>query len=280
MKNESTRINLSRKGKFINQVQLYDGKPLFSWIEISLTELCNRKCVFCPRCDNSYPNQNLHMSLELLRKMGDELRSIDYQGAVALCGYGEPMLHDDIFSAIQLLQGIDVEIVTNGDQLTVDVVNKLYEVGTKHIQVSMYDGPQQVELFESIFSDVDDEMYTLRDRWYGEDDDYGLCLTNRAGVMDMGSKLIDTTRPCHYLAYSLMIDWNGDVLLCSQDWHKKRKFGNLTSSTLCDVWFSTGMSRYRTKLLDGDRSNHPCNLCNVLGTRLGGEHAVKWKSVR
>ena len=35
-------------------------------IEINLTELCNRKCVFCPRVDPKvFPNRNLHMSLDL-----------------------------------------------------------------------------------------------------------------------------------------------------------------------------------------------------------------------
>ena len=37
-------------------------------VEINTTELCNRKCVFCPRVDEQvYPNQNLNMSREIAK---------------------------------------------------------------------------------------------------------------------------------------------------------------------------------------------------------------------
>ena len=26
---------------------------------------------------------------------------------------------------------------------------------------------------------------------------------------------------CYYTHYSMMIDWNGDVYLCTQDWQRK-----------------------------------------------------------
>ena len=40
-----------------------------------------------------------------------------------------------------------------------------------------------------------------------------------------------------------MIDWNGDVMLCVQDWNKKVKFGNLFSNTLLDSWNSKALTR-------------------------------------
>ena len=88
----------------------------------------------------------------------------------------------------------------------------------------MYDGPEQVDKLNQMFleAEVDQERYILRDRWHKEDDSFGLKLTNRSGVMDFGP---DTTEfknhPCYYTAYSMAIDWNGDVLLCVQDWNKK-----------------------------------------------------------
>ena len=59
--NEATKANLRRKSGFIDEVQRKNGVPLFSWVDINITELCNRKCVFCPRVDeNLYPNLNLN----------------------------------------------------------------------------------------------------------------------------------------------------------------------------------------------------------------------------
>ena len=278
--NESTKNNLNRKSKFIDNVQLHKGLPLFSWIEISLTELCNRKCVFCPRVDDKYPNQNLHMSIDTIANIADELRELQFKGAVALCGYGEPMLHNDIYTVVKELHDIDVEIVTNGDKLNVDVMQKLYTSGLKHLQISMYDGPDQINKFINMINDagIDKQTVSLRDRWYDETVDYGLCLTNRAGTIEKGPK-VNKQKPCNYLAYSLMIDWNGDILLCSQDWHKKRKFGNLASTTMLDAWMSRDMMKYRNMLISGNRSKHPCSGCNVLGTRIGNNHARLWKKI-
>ena len=62
-------------------------------IEINLTELCNRKCVFCPRVDPEiFPNRNLHMSLELSEKIASNLKKINYQGRLSFSGFGEPFL--------------------------------------------------------------------------------------------------------------------------------------------------------------------------------------------
>ena len=47
-------------------------------IEINLTELCNRKCVFCPRVDPKiFPNRNLHTDLKTTEKIAIDLKLID-----------------------------------------------------------------------------------------------------------------------------------------------------------------------------------------------------------
>ena len=61
MINESTQSNIKRKSSFIDKVSFHDGKPLFSFIDINPTELCNRTCVFCPRHDSSLSQSKLHM---------------------------------------------------------------------------------------------------------------------------------------------------------------------------------------------------------------------------
>ena len=46
-----------------------DAGPMASLVsvELNVTELCNRRCVFCPRGDRqTYPNRNLIMPLEVL----------------------------------------------------------------------------------------------------------------------------------------------------------------------------------------------------------------------
>lgn len=279
--NESTKRNLRRKSYYIDHVQMHGDVPLFSWIDINVTELCNRKCIFCPRVDpDFYPNQNLHISLDLVHKMADELRALNYQGAIVLCGFGEPLLHPQIVEVVSAFgSAIRVEIVTNGDHLTADMIRRLHDAGAAYFVVSMYDGPHQVAPFKAMFAEAgcNEDMYLLRDRWHSAEDGFGLKLTNRAGTINVGIQdKVDVTHPCHYPAYSMTIDWNGDVLLCVQDWHKKVKMGNIYAQSLLEAWTSTPMCKRRIQLAHGRRTASPCNLCNADGTLHGYNHVKAW----
>ena len=105
---DATLTNLLRKSSYIDSVARFKGVPLFSWIDINITELCNRKCVFCPRVNPEfYPNLNLHMDIELAKKIGKELSSINYQGVVVFSGYSEPTLcphFDDIIKSVLIFK--------------------------------------------------------------------------------------------------------------------------------------------------------------------------------
>jgi len=281
MLTKSTKKNLARKSSFVDSVQFVDGKPLFSWIDINVTELCNRTCAFCPRHSSQiYPNQKLHMAVDLAKKINMELSEYDFQGAVVMCGYSEPLLHPKIIELVEALGSVRSEIVTNGDKLTVDLIKQLYAANLSQLVVSMYDGPEQIEHFTDMFNQagIAPENYILRDRWYGPEHEYGLKLTNRAGVLQLGEQdAVDTKKPCYYTAYSMTIDWNGDVLLCVQDWHKKVKMGNIFAESLLSAWNSTKMQSFRSKLINGRRVVFPCNQCNAEGTLHGYNHADEWR---
>lgn len=297
--NEATRINLQRKSQYIDRVQLYDSKPLFSWLDLSLTELCNRSaghtnaCTFCPRIDPSfYPNQNLYMSTELVESIAKQLSNLNYEGSIVLCGYGEPTLHPQLEYIVSCLNFFRVEIVTNGDFLTATKIADLIQAGVQYFVVSLYDGPHQTHVVNKKFTDAFDilqdrelpdvrnkEWYILRDRWHTAADQFGLRLTNRAGTVSVGDQdPVIMDKPCYYLAYSMQIDWNGDVLLCPQDWWKKVKFGNLNSQSLLDIWFSKSMHKRRLELLSGHRNRTPCNTCNTDGTLHGFRHIEHWNA--
>jgi radical SAM protein with 4Fe4S-binding SPASM domain len=281
---ERTKTNLIRKSTFVDEVSFNSsGIPLPSWIDISITELCNRVCTFCPRVNAElYPNQNLHLSIELATKVASDLKSFNYSGGIVFCGYGEPLLHPNLYSLISAFNGLHLEIVTNGDKLNSAKIYKLFEAGLTFLCVSMYDGPHQEEYYHSMFRDagIATDRYILRDRWHKEIDSFGLKLTNRSGVVDFGPDPRQfNKRPCFYTAYSMTVDWNGDILLCVQDWNKKVRLGNLGNQSVLEVWTSVIMHRHRRRLLVGDRSNSPCNNCNADGTFHGFNHVNAWAQV-
>jgi len=282
MINEATKQNLRRKSVYVDDVQMAGDIPLFSWIDVNLTELCNRKCIFCPRVDpNEYPNQDLNMSLPLMRRMADELIALEYRGVVVFCGFGEPLLYPHLAEAISFFgPDIRTEVVTNGDRLTVSYIDALIKAGMDYMVISMYDGPHQIEQFKRLFEEAgyDESHYLLRDRWHTEEDNFGLKLTNRAGTVSIGKQdPVDVTHPCHYPAYSMTVDWNGDVLLCVQDWNKKVKMGNVYAQSLLEIWRSNLIQKYRYQLANGKRKLTPCNNCNTDGTLHGYNHVEKWR---
>ena len=123
--NESTIRNITRKAPRTDTVQFAEVNglkiPLFSWIDINPNELCNRSCEFCPR-GQDYKNQNLHMDLGLATKIARELEEIEYDGTINICGNGEPLLHKDIVGLVTCFKNFQVEIVTNGDKLNVELI--------------------------------------------------------------------------------------------------------------------------------------------------------------
>ncbi len=292
--NKATLENLRRKSAFVDKVQTIGERqmPLFSWVDLNLTELCNRSagsakpCTFCPRIDPSfYPNQALHMSLALADKIRRDLRALDYRGTVVLCGFGEPMLHPEFMDIVRAVSPLGrsswrLELVTNGDKLTAANARQMYLHGVSCIVVSMYDGPHQVAPLQLMLTEaggVEGETFILRDRWHTEADSFGLKLTNRAGTVSVGNQEpVLAGRPCHYLAYQLTLNWNGDVLLCVQDWHRKVIFGNVANQTLLEVWQSRPMAKRRAQLTRGDRSASPCSGCNTDGCLHGFNHVEGW----
>ena len=271
--------NIKRKQDRINDVVIVDGVPLFSWVELNINELCNRTCVFCPR-SQGYPNKNVHMEPELAELVASQLKELGFKGTVNISGTGEPLLTKHIAKIVKPFgdNNIPVEITTNGDKLNKNLIKELYEVGVTQLVISMYDGSHQINHFKKMLQDsnTSPHLYTLRDRWYDEEDDYGLMYTNRAGWL--GENLPKPEKgACYYPHYTFFIDWNGDILLCCHDMYNRTEtFGNAKNSKLIDLWKNQRLIEFRKKLKKGDRSESPCNKCTANGVVLGRCHAKLW----
>jgi len=283
--NKQIKINIKRRTVIVNDKLAYHkGSPIPSWIELSIIDVCNRKCVFCPKSDPAVaPDTYQKMNMKLIEKLTEELKEMNFKGSVVLCGYGEPLLHKDIYKISKKLAEVAyVEIVTNGDPLTKEKIKKLYNSNVNKVLISLYDGPEQIKKFTDMTNaaQVPKDFVIQRHRWLGEKEDFGLKLTNRTGTINIGNQdSVKTFSYCYYPSYSVLIDWNGDVFLCSQDWQRRRTVGNIMLENLFDVWTDSTISKYRKNLLEGKRCNSPCTECNAEGTVLGGKHANAWKEL-
>lgn len=276
--------NLERRSKSVDIVELYQGNPKPTWVELSLIDVCNRKCVFCPKSNEDVaPDTFQMMNRTIIDKIHDQLIEIEFNGTISLCGYGEPLLHKDINYIVKKLSNVsNVEIITNGDVLSAKNLQELFLSNASKVLVSMYDGPDQIEKFQEMArkANVPKEMFILRDRWYDKFNDFGVKLTNRAGTIKEGNQeKVDVNKKCFYPTYQFLIDWNGSIFLCPQDWHRRVSVGNMMQDTISNIWKGKILSKFRKNLLQGKRCNSPCNKCNADGTLLGENHAKEWNTI-
>ncbi|WP_292445013.1 radical SAM/SPASM domain-containing protein [Mesorhizobium sp.] len=247
-------------------------------VEINPTEMCNRTCVFCPRADPKiYKNHKKFMSPQTANNIAIGLRDIDfgYRGQISISGFGEPLLNQDLDQIIgafrTYLPGVYIELICNGDFLEPAVIRRLLSAGVNKILVNLYDGPEQIDEFESRFCGVPQQRYMFRHHYFGPEQSYGLTLNNRTGLASFRAPLEEAAkRACHVPFYKMMIDWNGSQLLCFNDWGRRAEVsGNVNDRSVRDLWLSPDMVRYRRSLLDEDRTLTPCSTCDVIGTLHG-----------
>ena len=282
---KAINLNLKRRTIIVDEKLVkFKNLPIPSWIELSIIDVCNRSCIFCPKSDHAIaPDTYQKMSIRLIEKLSSELKDIGFNGSVTLCGYGEPMLHNEVYAITKkLAEAAFVEIVTNGDTLNPKKIEKAYNSNANKLLISMYDGPEQKIKFKKMIkkSGVPEDFVILRDRWYDEKKDYGLKLTNRSGTIKVGVQdELNKFTYCNYPSYSMMIDWNGDVFLCPQDWQRRITMGNIMQETLFEIWTGKAITKYRKNLLQGKRCNSPCKECNAEGTILGKKHSKDWLKI-
>jgi radical SAM protein with 4Fe4S-binding SPASM domain len=281
---ETIKKNIERRSKFVDLVPLHKNFPMPTWVELSLIDVCNRKCSFCPKADDSVaPDTHQKMTRKIIDEIHDQLLEIHFSGTISLCGYGEPLLHKDISYIVKKLANVSkVEVITNGDVLSSKRLQELYLADVSKVLVSMYDGPEQIEKFKDMAkkANVPDDLMILRDRWYDQYNDFGVKLTNRAGTIKTGDQVkLDKYKTCYYPTYQLLVDWNGNVYLCPQDWQRKVSMGNIMQETIYQIWTGSSLTKYRKNLLSGKRCNSPCKECNADGTLLGKNHAKNWLTI-
>lgn len=282
--------NIPNKSKKSNEVfQLIPGTeiPLPSEVEISESGTCNRTCSFCPRSDPNWIDKKEFISNFLHTKLITELSELNFSGTLRYSGFVEPLLDKNIFNLISFarntINNLNIEMVTNGDVLNKKRLMKLYESGLNKLLISVYDGIEDVNKFQKLFDDcnISSDKYFIRHRYLPPEEDYGITMSNRAGMMKNAEHQIQPltktlNKPCYYPSYTFFLDYNGDVLMCPHDWGKKLVLGNLNNKSFLDIWSSKLSIMTRKGLINSDRNFSPCNVCDVNGTLIGKKHADYW----
>ena len=281
--------NIENKSKTVeDKIQLFEHQgvslPLPTEIEISESGTCNRSCSFCPRSAADFEDKKEFISNELYEKLCLELNELNYKGTIRFSGFVEPLLDKNIYNLLKMgrkyLPDCNIEMVTNGDPLNLKRLKKLFENGLNRILISAYDSKEDADKLEDLCksADLSTEQYIVRHRYYSEDQDFGITLSNRAGLMENAEYKIKALKeplknPCYIPSYTFFLDYQGDVLMCPHDWGKKVLLGNLTKENFLDIWFSKKSLRIRKMLNNANRNFAPCNVCDVEGTFMGEKNS-------
>ncbi len=289
MKKKFIDTNIKNKSKTVEgKLQFYKhaGKllPLPTEIEISESGTCNRTCSFCPRSDENFIDKKEFIDTSLHLKMCVELKEHNYKGTIRYSGFVEPLLDKNIFNLIimtrKYLPSSNIEMVTNGDVLNLSRLKKLFTSGLNKLLISAYDGKVEADKLEDlcIQGNLKTNQYIVRHRYLSEENDFGITLSNRSGLMDNAEFKIKSLseplkNPCYIPSYTFFLDYQGDVLMCPHDWGKKIILGNLKTEKLTDIWFSKKSMRIRKMLNQSNRNFKPCNVCDVVGTFMGKKNS-------
>lgn len=235
-------------------------------VEINPIDVCNRSCNFCPRSESNYSNGSF-INLSLIEKIATDLSKISFNGRISFAGFGEPLLYKQLSIAINTIKNIVktvtyIEIITNADYLTTKKIKDLESAGCTHITVSMYDCDISSKIAPLFYN----SSIVLTFKHCYNSFDY----INRPDIYSQ-KKALYIVRSCYIPFYKLFIDYNGQVLLCANDWGRTAVVGDIHVESIKEIWLGDKITEYRNMLVKQSRTCSPCKFCDVNGTLMGKE---------
>lgn len=249
---------------FLKEYYLNNGRfPRFKQVLIETRTDCNNHCPFCPHAFSKKPLGI--MEWDCYTRIIEQLFEIGYNGRVALMLSNEPLLDDRLYDMVvyakQKSQRLFLDITTNGRLLTVEKIDKLFEAGLDNININDYRGDR--DEFPNKWSAYIEPLYEAygnNPKVYFKKRRFDEQLPNYAGNIPQSFNE-EEFGFCNYPFRKLTIAYNGDVLLCCDDFMYDTKFGNVMKDKLEDCWNHPEYNRIRLSLLDNKRISI-CKRCN------------------
>jgi MoaA/NifB/PqqE/SkfB family radical SAM enzyme len=109
--------------------------PVLDWVQIEVTTHCNASCIYCPHTLAGERWQNGHFPLTLFQ---DLLPSLNHTNLLFLQGWGEPLLHPDLFEMVRLWKNRQkmVGFTTNGLLLNKENIHTIVDLQVDILGIS------------------------------------------------------------------------------------------------------------------------------------------------
>ena len=288
---------LRSQAKPVRRIMLATGRDrapnLPDIVQIESTNICNAKCVFCPR-DEMHRRQGI-MSLGLFKKIVDECVELGITH-VRVHNYGEPFVDRKLVEKVRYAKekGIkEVGMISNGSLITEPVARGMIDAGLDAINISVdasgkevfeatriglkYDtvianierlvrlraesGKRRPKLILSFVrqnNSADEQAFI--EHWRKVADKIHITdLHNWGGTLHQQS---DVNYPCYRPWLTFTVLWDGRVALCCADFDGHTILGDLNSSTIKEIWNN---DLYRSVRREHLESGGPdvCRACDL-----------------
>ena len=244
-------------------------QQLFSHVKIQTNESCTRKCPFCyygqkktsDKRGNKLPDK-------IVYKLLDELSNLNFKGRVGLYEINEPLTDLRIFKFIEYASRKIPKawhmLISNGDLLTIQSLEKLFLAGLDRLYISIYDKQSLKKINQikvkvpRLFKNV--EVMNLINGPFSD---------NRGGNINYPDaptphKPIKAT--CERVHKILYVRPSGNVVSCYSDFYEVNIMGSVYKNSMEEIWFGDKFKKLRTNLDKGNRSFSPlCSKCNYPG---------------
>jgi len=276
---------LRKYAKPVRRVLLATGREearrLPEIVQIESTNLCNAKCVFCPR-DDMERKQGI-MDMALFQKVADECAALGI-GHIRMHNYGEAFMDRQLVEKVRYAKRLgipEVGLISNGSLITEAAARGMVDAGLDAINISVdaagkdvfertrlglnYDkvianverlirirdeaGKRRPKLILSfVRQDNSTEEQSFIAHWRTKADKIHITdLHNWAGTLNHES---DVNFPCYRPWLTFTVLWDGRVSLCCADFDGREILGDLRTSTIREIWNSGPYLRARRAHLD------------------------------
>ena len=262
-------------------------------VQIESTNICNAKCVFCPR-DEMHRRQGI-MTVELFRKIVDECADLGITH-IRMHNYGEAFIDRKLVEKVRYAKqkGIrEVGMISNGSLISEPIARGMIDAGLDAINISVdasgkevfestriglkYDkvianierlvrlrgesGKRRPKLILSFVrqnNSADEQAFiehwgSIADKIHVTD------LHNWAGTLNKES---DVNFPCYRPWLTFTVLWDGRVSLCCADFDGRTILGNLNTHSIADVWNAEPYRNARRQHLESGGPDI-CRACDL-----------------
>jgi MoaA/NifB/PqqE/SkfB family radical SAM enzyme len=288
---------LRNQAKPVRRVLLATGRErapsMPEIVQIESTNICNAKCVFCPR-DEMHRRQGI-MTFSLFRKVVDECVELGITH-VRMHNYGEAFIDKQLVEKVRYAKqrGVrEVGVISNGSLISEEVARGMIDAGLDAINISVdaagkevfettriglkYDkvianierlvrlrgesGKRRPKLILSFVrqNNSDDEQAFI-EHWRAIADKVHITdLHNWAGTLNTES---DVNYPCYRPWLTFTVLWDGRVSLCCADFDGSTILGDLNTSSIREIWNAEPYRNARRQHLESGGPDI-CRACDL-----------------